>query len=78
MKKMLLSLLAVLCMTGTAGKMMDAMLRKKDADYDKNTDIKWNFTKFLISRDGKVVKRYEPSDKMTDIENDIKAELKKK
>jgi glutathione peroxidase-family protein len=64
--------------TDRTGKMMDAMLRKKDADYDKKTDIKWNFTKFLISRDGKVVKRYEPTDKMTDIENDIKAELKKK
>ena len=38
MKKMLLSLLAVLCMTGTAGKMMDAMLRKKDA-YEAQNEV---------------------------------------
>ena len=57
------------------GKMMDAMLRKQDADYDKKSDIKWNFTKFLVGRDGKVLKRYEPTDKMSDIEADVIREL---
>ena len=57
------------------GKMMDGMLRKQDADYDKKSDIKWNFTKFLVSRDGRVLKRYEPTDKMTDIEADICMEV---
>ena len=57
------------------GKMMDGMLRKQDADYDKKSDIKWNFTKFLVSRDGRVLKRYEPTDKMTDIEADIYMEV---
>ncbi len=33
--------------------------------------IKWNFTKFLVSRDGKVVKRYGPTVKPTAIEKDI-------
>ncbi len=55
---------------------MDGMLRRQDADYDKSTDIKWNFTKFLVTRDGKVVKRYEPTDKISDIETDINTELK--
>ena len=58
------------------GKMMDGMLRKQDAEYDKKSDIKWNFTKFLISRDGRVLKRYEPTDKMTDLEADICKEVK--
>jgi len=57
------------------GKMMDGMLRKQDADYDQKSDIKWNFTKFLVSRDGRVLKRYEPTDKMTDIEADICMEV---
>ena len=57
------------------GKFMDEMLRKQDADYDKKSDIKWNFTKFLVSRDGRVVKRYEPTDKMADIDADIQMEM---
>ncbi len=57
------------------GKFMDEMLRKQDADYDKKSDIKWNFTKFLVSRDGRVVKRYEPTDKMTDIDAAIEIEM---
>ncbi|RBW49856.1 glutathione peroxidase [Marinobacter sp. F3R11] len=33
--------------------------------------IKWNFTKFLIGRDGKVVRRYPPTTKPEDIRADI-------
>ena len=33
--------------------------------------IKWNFTKFLIDREGKVVRRYAPTDKPEGIEKDI-------
>jgi glutathione peroxidase-family protein len=57
------------------GKMMDEMLRKQDAGYDKKSDIKWNFTKFLVARDGRVLKRYEPTENMSDIEADITLEL---
>ena len=57
------------------GKFMDQMLRRQDADYDKKADIKWNFTKFLVSRDGRVVRRFEPTDKMSDVQMAIEAEL---
>ena len=57
------------------GKFMDDMLRKQDADYDKKSDIKWNFTKFLVSSDGRVVKRYEPTDNVAAIEADICMEI---
>ena len=37
--------------------------------------IKWNFTKFLVGRDGKVIKRYAPATKPDKIEADIEAAL---
>lgn len=33
--------------------------------------IKWNFTKFLVGRDGKVVRRYAPQTRPVDIDGDI-------
>ena len=54
------------------GKFLDENLRKKDPDYRKNPDIKWNFTKFLIDKQGKVVKRFEPTAKMIDVEVEVK------
>nr|GJN41231.1 hypothetical protein PR202_gn00577 [Eleusine coracana subsp. coracana] len=33
--------------------------------------IKWNFTKFLVDKDGKVVERYAPTTSPLKIENDI-------
>ena len=37
--------------------------------------IKWNFTKFLIGRDGQVIKRYAPQDKPERLAADIEAAL---
>jgi glutathione peroxidase len=37
--------------------------------------IKWNFTKFLVGRDGKVVKRYAPTDTPESLAKDIEAAL---
>ncbi len=37
--------------------------------------VKWNFTKFLVSRDGKVLKRYAPTVKPEDIAGDIEKQL---
>ena len=38
---------------------------------EKESDIKWNFTKFLISRDGSLIKRFEPTTTPEAIEKDI-------
>ena len=38
--------------------------------------IKWNFTKFLIGRDGKVVKRFAPTTKPEALTQEIEALLK--
>ena len=37
--------------------------------------IKWNFTKFLVGRDGRVLRRYAPNDKPEDIAGDIEKAL---
>ncbi len=37
--------------------------------------IKWNFTKFLVGRDGRVIKRYAPQDKPEKLARDIEAAL---
>jgi glutathione peroxidase len=43
---------------------LNKMLSEADPDYAQKADIKWNFTKFLVDREGKVVERFEP---MTDM-----------
>lgn len=42
-----------------------------DADYKNNSKIKWNFTKFLISKDGDMVERFEPTQGMKIVKEKI-------
>ena len=44
------------------------MLGKADPDYAKKPDIKWNFTKFIVNRNGEVVARFEPTADMAKVE----------
>ena len=37
--------------------------------------IKWNFTKFLVGKDGRVIRRYAPLDKPADLVKDVEAAL---
>lgn len=48
---------------------MGAMLSKIDKDYKNNPEIKWNFTKFVVDREGNVVARFEPTAKMQDVDS---------
>lgn len=46
------------------GEMADklrSVLSKIDPDYENNAEIKWNFTKFIIDRNGEVAARFEPT-----------------
>ena len=52
---------------GPAALAMSAMLKKIDKDYKNNSEIKWNFTKFLVDRQGNVVARFEPTAKMDEV-----------
>ncbi|UCH16883.1 MAG: glutathione peroxidase [Burkholderiales bacterium] len=50
-------------------------LRKQAPGLLGSEAIKWNFTKFLVGRDGRVIQRYAPSDAPESIATDIEAAL---
>lgn len=50
---------------------MNTMLKKIDKDFKNNPDIKWNFTKFVVDRNGNVVARFEPTEDMKKVEECI-------
>ena len=52
---------------GPAALAMSMMLKKIDKNYKENPDIKWNFTKFAVDRQGNVVARFEPTADMKDV-----------
>ena len=57
---------------GPKSLLMNTMLKKIDPDYQNNAEIKWNFTKFLIDRDGNVVSRFEPTEDMKNVREAVK------
>ncbi len=59
---------------GKEAEPLYSFLKKEQAGI-MGTTIKWNFTKFLIDRSGKVIKRFAPNDTPESIEKDIKALL---
>ena len=52
--------------------MLESMLTRTRPDYMERADIKWNFTKFLIDREGNVVERFEPTEDMDVVEEKIR------
>jgi len=59
---------------GAKAKMTHAMLTKISKSVEKPGDILWNFTKFLVDRDGNAVKRFDPTVEPAKIDSQI-AEL---
>ena len=60
---------------GLKAKATRTMLKGISKSVEKDSDILWNFTKFLINRDGTLVKRYAPVTTPEDIEKDIQGML---
>ena len=60
---------------GLKAKAAKTLFKAISSSVEKDSDIKWNFTKFLISKDGKTVKRYAPTTEPKDFEKDIEAML---
>ncbi|ABX43023.1 glutathione peroxidase [Lachnoclostridium phytofermentans] len=51
---------------------LNGVIRKTNPNYANEPDIKWNFTKFLVDRDGNVVERFEPMEHMDVVEDKMR------
>jgi len=60
---------------GPMGLMMGGIAKKMDKNYKSNGEIKWNFTKFLIGRDGTIAARFEPTTDMKVVAKKVKEML---
>lgn len=49
---------------GVMSVILKKVVKKMDGDYQNNGNIKWNFTKFLIDREGNIAARFEPTTDM--------------
>ena len=56
---------------GKGATALKLMLKAKDRHYKDSNDIKWNFTKFLVDRQGNVVRRFEPTEDLGDVKKAI-------
>ena len=56
---------------GLKAKAAHAMLKRISKSVEKESDILWNFTKFLISKDGEIIKRFAPTVEPKDFEQEI-------
>ncbi len=56
---------------GMQAMMMNGIAKKMDKDFKNNGNIKWNFTKFLVDREGNIVARFEPTNSMDDLKKKV-------
>lgn len=63
-------------LTTSSGKLLHAFLQEKHPELLSGDEVKWNFTKFVIDREGNVVGRFEPTFEPMDMEPTIEALLK--
>lgn len=61
--------------SGLKAKAAAKLFKTISKSVEKESDIKWNFTKFLINRDGTLIKRYAPTTTPDKIEKDIEEML---
>ena len=54
------------------GKKLNDMFKGKFTEFMEDDSIKWNFTKFLIDRNGNIAHRYEPTTEPASMSSDIK------
>ena len=57
------------------GMLLSQLLKKQDKNYKETSTIKWNFTKFLIGKDGEIVARFEPTASLKKVQAKIEEVL---
>jgi len=62
---------------GIKAKAAKTLFKTISTSVEKDSDIKWNFTKFLISKDGAEIRRFAPTTEPKDFEQDVEEMLKK-
>ena len=60
---------------GPMGLVLTPVVKKMDKDYKNNGNIKWNFTKFLIDREGNIVARFEPTTAVSKVKEKVEEVL---
>lgn len=58
------------------GERLSSILKKYSPEFLEGNEIKWNFTKFLVSKDGKTIKRFETPTTPKELEAEIESMLK--
>ena len=54
---------------------LKGVVKKMDKDYKNNGNVKWNFTKFLIDRNGEIKARFEPTASLKDVQAKVEEVL---
>ena len=60
---------------GPMALILSAAVKKMDKDYKNNSNVKWNFTKFLIDRNGNIAARFEPTESMDTVRTKVEEVL---
>ena len=60
---------------GVKNKMLEKFSNMNNKTFGDKAYIRWNFTKFLIDREGKVIARFEPTKDMDEVKEAVKAAL---
>ena len=60
---------------GLKNKAFDKIASKNNKQYGEKAYIKWNFTKFLVDREGNVIKRFEPTFDMDELRKVVEETL---
>lgn len=57
------------------GLILSQVVKKQNKDYKNNSAVKWNFTKFLIDREGNIVARFEPMNSLKKVKEKVEEVL---